>query len=153
MTGCASITSNNAEPSTTSSLASKTAVVSQELSETSGDSSTEIPQNDLVFRDTGTTLSLDTNSSLTLSGSDFAFSKDQSADLYLYNVDTKEELFVGTLTYENFLSYSSTNGGEYKLLAQFADGTIVDLSNQVHAQQTIPTDNEDSKKSGFIPLH
>lgn len=105
-------------------------------------------QNDLVYHDYGTGISLSSNSKLIISQLDLSL-KDETAIIYAINLENSDVIKLYDYQSYQDISYTPDSDGVYKIVAELSNGETIDLTPKAMVETTYTEENS----NGFIPLH
>ena len=112
------------------------------------DSEDPIDQDDLVYRDYGFALELPENTTLSIARLDLNLRKENTAIIYVINLESKEIFKLSDYQPGHDITYTTSSGGIYQVIAMISTGEIIDLTPDVLAETSITGETS----GGFLPL-
>jgi hypothetical protein len=102
-------------------------------------------QNDLVYRDYGTGIELEDNSTLTINSLDLNLADNETAIIYAINLEKMEMVKLYDYCPGQAISYTPASSGVYMIIAETNNGEIIDLTSKA----MIETNCTENSSGGF----
>ena len=98
-------------------------------------------QNDLVYRDYGTGIELSNNSTLTINSLDLNLADDETAIIYVINLEKMEMNKLCDYHPSQVILYTPVYSGVYMIIAELSNGEIIDLTSKATIETNCTEDN------------